>query len=142
MRIGRFTLPLVCMLVSCGPLIQGVPPRNFPSLGHVTRISVVGSDASKPLVMITDPKKISRIVMFVDSHRKGWEAPRYGIPVPAVTAEFFDGTEFKGHFGAGRGFFETQREGVFRSQDASPAEVHRFLALLGVDGPISSANSR
>ena len=99
-------------------------------LGHVSRVNV--KLGSMPVVKITDPQQVSQIVAFVDSHRTGWTKPWQGIPVPAVTAECFDGTMFKGSFGAGNGFFETQREGGFFSQNASPSELHRFLDLTGV----------
>jgi len=107
--------------------------QEFPTLGQVSSVNVVGYDELKPLVKISDPQKVSQIVAFVDSHRTGWIKPWYGIPVPAVRAEFFNGTVFKGSFGAGKTFFETQREGSFFSQDTSPGEVRQFFALLGVD---------
>jgi hypothetical protein len=50
-----------------------------------------------------------------------------------VTVQFYDGAEFKGHFGVGRNFLETQREGGFFSQRVSSAEVRRFLDLVGVN---------
>jgi hypothetical protein len=106
--------------------------RDFSTLGPVTSVTVVGLDGSKELVKITDQQVVSQIVAFVDSRRTGWETPWYGIPVPTVTAEFFKGTQFKGSFGSGANFFETQREGVFCSQRASPSDVRRFLDLLGV----------
>jgi hypothetical protein len=102
-------------------------------LGQVTSVNVVGHDHSKPFTKVTDPQKVSQIVAFVDSHRTGWIKPWYGIPVPVVTAEFFNGTAFKGSFDAGNAFFETQREGGFFSQSTSSREVHSFLGLLGVD---------
>lgn len=102
-------------------------------LGQVTSVNVVGHDGSKPFIKVTDPQKVSRIVDFVDSHRTGWIKPPYGIPVPTVSAEFYNGTAFKGSFGAGNAFFETQREGGFFSQSTSSREVHSFLDLLGVD---------
>jgi hypothetical protein len=107
--------------------------RDFSTLGPVTGVTVVGHDGSKELVKITDEQVVSQIVAFVDSRRTGWETPWYGIPVPTVTAEFFNGAQFKGSFGSGANFFETQREGVFCSQSASPSEVQRFLGRLGVD---------
>jgi hypothetical protein len=108
--------------------------RDFSTLGPVTSVTVVGLDGSKVLVKITDQQIVSQIVAFVDSRRAGWETPWYGIPVPTVRAEFFSGAQFKGSFGFGANFFETQRDGVFCSQSASPSEVRRFLDLLGVDG--------
>lgn len=87
-------------------------------------------DASNLSPKITDPARISQIIAFVDSHREGWHAPWYGIPVPSASVEFYDGTEFKGTFGVGKNFLETQRDGGFYSQDAAPGEVNEFLSLL------------
>lgn len=58
--------------------------------------------------------------------------PIDGIPVPRIIAEFYYGDTFKGHFGAGKGFFETQRAGGFYSKKADPNHVQEFLQLLGV----------
>jgi hypothetical protein len=107
--------------------------RDFSTLGPVTSVTVVGHDGSKELVKITDQQVVFRIVAFVDSRGTGWETPWYGIPVPTVTAKFFNDAQFKGSFGSGTNFFETHREGVFCSQSASPSDVRRFLDLLGVD---------
>lgn len=133
MKVSFCALPVVTMLVSCGTVVQHVPDRDFPALGQISSVSVVDKDGTSTLANITDQQKVSEIVAFVDSRRKGWETPWYGIPAPAVTAEFFTGTEFKGSFGVGRDFFETQRSGVFYSQRASANDVRHFLDLLGVD---------
>ena len=53
--------------------------------------------------------------------------------MPQVEAEFFDGQRFKGSFGVGENFVETQRDGGFFSKPASSNEVREFLALLNVD---------
>lgn len=53
--------------------------------------------------------------------------------MPKVEAEFFDGQRFKGSFGVGENFFETQREGGFFSKTASSNGVREFLTLLNVD---------
>ncbi len=129
----RFLMLLlaISLTVCCGG--KRDLPKEFPALGQVSSVNVVGHDGSKLLVKITDPQNVSQIVAFVDSHRTGWIKPWYGIPVPAVTAEFFNGTVFKGSFGVGKAFFETQREGSFFSQDTSSTEVRQFLTLLGVD---------
>jgi hypothetical protein len=107
--------------------------RDFSTLGPVTSVTVVGLNGSKELVKVTDQQVVYQIVAFVDSRRTGWETPWYGIPVPTIRAEFFNGAQFKGSFGSGTNFFETQREGVFCSRSASPSEVRRFLDRLGVD---------
>jgi hypothetical protein len=111
----------------------GTGPRTFQMLGPVTSVTVTGRDGLHPIATVTDGKAISQIVAFVDSHRTGWGTPWYGIPVPVVTVQFYDGAEFKGHFGVGRNFLETQREGGFFSQRVSSAEVRRFLDLVGVN---------
>jgi hypothetical protein len=147
MKIGLRILPVAALLASCGTgvqqsALQRVPARDFPVLGRVTMVSVVGTDASKPFVKISDQRKISQIIAFVDSRRKSWETPAFGIPVPTVTAEFFNGSEFQGSFGAGRDFFETQREGVFCSREASPNDLRHFFDLLGLNNQSSGATFR
>ena len=130
MKIRRSWLFLLIGLAGCG----FHRTHNFPALGHVTAITVRESDASNLSPKITDSKRISQIVAFVDSHRGGWYAPWYGVPVPRVSIEVYEGTEFKGSFGVGKNFLETQRNGGFYSQDAAPDDVRSFLGLLA---PIS-----
>jgi len=122
----------VSFVASCG----GQREFSFSPLGPVKSINVVSipaRDGSKYLSKISDPKKVSQIIAFVDARRANWKTPWYGIPVPKVEAEFFDGQRFKGSFGAGENFFETQREGGFFSKTASSNEVREFLTLLNVD---------
>ena len=59
-------------------------------------------------------------------------APWYGVPVPTIVADFYDGETFKGHLGVGSSFFETQREGDFWSKSAPRSEIQQFLSLVGV----------
>lgn len=125
-------------LLSCLFLLVGLAgcgfgshrTRDFPAVGQVTAITVKERDTSNLSPKITDSARISQIVAFVDSHREGWYVPSYGIPVPNESVEFYNGTEFKGSFGVGKNFLETQRDGGFYSQDATPDEVSSFLALL------------
>ena len=126
MKIRLSCLFLLIELAGCG----FHRTRNFPALGQVTAITVRGSDASNLSAKITDSARISQIVAFADSHRIGWYTPWYGVPVPRVSIEFYEGTEFKGSFGVGKTFLETQRDGGFYSQDATSDEVSTFLALL------------
>ena len=128
----RFLMLLMAVSMTACDVGKRDLPREFPMLGQVSSVNV-RHDGSKPFVKLTNPQKVSQIVAFVDSHRTGWIKPWYGIPVPAVTAEFFDGTVLNGSFGVGDAFFETQREGGFFSQSTSPSEVHHFLDLVGVD---------
>jgi len=127
-KIRLSCLFLVIGLAGCG--FGSHRTRPFPGMGQVTAITVRERDTSTLSSKITDSARISQIVAFVDSHREGWYAPWYGIPVPSVSIEFYNGTEFKGSFGVGKNFLEIQRDGGFYSQDATPDEVNRFFALL------------
>jgi hypothetical protein len=107
-------------------------PQTYSGFGNVTRVEI--KDRRDELIhRIEDKEQIQKIVAFVDEHRSGWGRPWYGIPVPQVMANFYDGQTFKGHFGVGRNFFETQREGEFASKDASAEQCRTFLGLIGVD---------
>jgi hypothetical protein len=105
--------------------------RQFPKLGQVTRIRVVENMDHDIGPEITDGQKIEQIVEFVDSRRSGWTKPWYGVPVPSVCADFYDGSIFKGHFGAGINFFETNRSS-FWSKNTTPSEIQQFLDMVGV----------
>jgi hypothetical protein len=105
--------------------------RDFPRLGQVTRIRVVDNMDHELRPEITDRQKIDQITEFVDVRHSGWTKPWYGIPVPSVCTDFYDGSIFKGHLGAGINFFETNRNN-FWSRDATPLEVRQFLDMVGV----------
>jgi hypothetical protein len=105
--------------------------REFPKLGQVTRIRVVDNMDHDIGPEIIDKQKIEQIAEFVDSRRSGWTKPWYGIPVPGVCADFYDGTIFKGHFGAGINFFETNRSS-FWSKNATASEIQQFLGMVAV----------
>lgn len=126
MKTGLSCLFALIILVGCAD----PHTRDFSVLGPVTTINVTGSDASNLSPTITNSRTISQVVDFVDSHRTGWHTPWYGVPVPSVVIEFYNGTEFKGSFGVGKNFLETQRNGGFFSQSAAPDEVRGFLGLL------------
>ena len=124
-------------VAGCG----GHTTHSFSALGSVTTISVKGRDPSHPSTKITDGQAITQIVAFVDAHRNGWDVPWFGVPVPMEVAEFYNGTEFKGSFGVGKDFLETQRDGRFFSQSATSGEASSFLKLLTPqpDSPVASA---
>jgi hypothetical protein len=56
----------------------------------------------------------------------------YGVPVPRVVLDFYEGENFKGHFGISKGFIETQRVGDFASKSISEGEGQEFLNLVGI----------
>jgi hypothetical protein len=121
---------LTALFISAALVSCGRPVRDFSAIGPVTTITVSGMGASNLSKKITDTQTISQIVAFTDAHRSGWSVPWYGIPVPSVVVEFYNGTEFKGSFGVGKNFLETQRDGGFFSQSAAPDVIDSFLAML------------
>ena len=114
------------------------PFRDFPKIGTVTSAMVKVHSESLAYATMTDAKSLSLLVDFIDERRAGWYTPWYGIPVPVVIVDLYDGNTFKGHFGVGKDFFETQRQGGFFFKDAKPTEVQGFLKLAGVNAPIES----
>ena len=93
--------------------------------------------------MIEDPSQIRSITEFVDNERHGWGGynDMFGVPVPDIIANFYDGKEFKGHFGAGPSDFETQREGGFSSKPSSKEETQTFLRLVGLPNGVPSESA-
>jgi hypothetical protein len=127
----RSLLRAVCLGVLLPLMGCAKEQRDFPKLGQVTRIKVVDNMSRELRPEITDRKKIDQIAEFVDARRSGWTKPWYGIPVPSVCADFYDGSSLKGHFGTGINFFETNRNN-FWSRHAAPSEVQQFLDMVGV----------
>ena len=130
MRNILVALPVVAALVGCGG-----NRHNFAPLGPVTtaNLSISASDGSKYLWKISDPADLSRMVAFVDAHRDNWGTPWFGVPVPTVEVQLFDGQQPRASFGAGKDFFETQRDGAFFSRRASPGEIQGFFDAANVD---------
>lgn len=126
---------VVTLLIAASLLACGRNKRDFSPVGPVTTANlwVSARDGSKYGFKISDPKDLSRIVTFVNSQRANWGTPWFGIPVPFVEVQLFDGQQTKGSFGVGKDFFETQREGGFFSKNASPSEVRGFLDALNLD---------
>ena len=108
----------------------GVP--DALNLGNVTRIEIKNSH-DEILNTIEDGEQIQKVVAFVKNQRSGWGRPWYGIPVPQIVANFYDGDRFKGHFGVGPRFFEIQQHGDFASKEASAEQCLEFLRCIGVD---------
>ena len=124
-------LPWFCLCMAACSMGK----HDFSPLGSVTtaELWISAGDGSKYIWKISDPKDVSRIAAFVDSHRTDWGTPWYGVPVPIVEVRFFDGQQAKGSFGVGRNFFETQRQGGFFSKSASPSEIRGFYEVVNLD---------
>ncbi len=111
--------------------------RKFSEFSKVTKIVVV--HGSHEMRTIEDGQQISKIIRFANRYLEGWETPWYGIPVPMWTVDVYSGGTFLGHFGFGKGFFETHREGGFFTRSASETEIQQFASLIGA--PVAKADS-
>jgi hypothetical protein len=118
------------LAVGCCALASGT--KTYSPLGPVTRIEV--HTDGQPVKVIDDPVRVARIVEYADARRQRWggTSDAFGVPVPRVSAFFYEGDKFRGHFGVGPGFLETQRDGDFASRVASEREEREFLELLDV----------
>ncbi|MCI0554411.1 MAG: hypothetical protein L0287_25980 [Anaerolineae bacterium] len=104
---------------------------SYPPLGNITEITVY--DQSQILKRMEDPVQITEIIRFIDSHRHGWYTPIQGTPIPKIKLLFYSNGEFRGSFGVGEDFFQTQREGRFDAKPATNDEIENFLNLVGVE---------
>lgn len=102
----------------------------MPPLTGVTRIEFV-DNLNRPIKSISDAAQIRSIIAFVNSRRMKWTKPFPDTPVPVFVANFYAGSKFIGHFGAGKTFFETQCQDGFCSQKATGSEIKEFLRLAG-----------
>jgi len=114
--------------------VMAAAAEVMPPIGKITKIVVVTRGRQSPITKeISEPADVARIAAFVDANRTGWTTPWTGIPVPSLDVRLYDEKEFKGSFGAGKSFFETQRLGAFYSKNASSKELVQFAHLLGID---------
>ena len=124
------TAGMVLFLIT---LFQGACDQ-YTSLPEITSVSsvIVVTNERKRIKEISDPRQIRQIVDFVNTQRTNWRSPAAGVPVPSVILEFYEDDRFKGTFGVGNGFFETQRLGSLLSKSISHEDEKRFLDLIGV----------
>ena len=121
----------VALMVACTSFAACGRSHTTAQLPKVTRVEITDRN-TQVLKRVENAAEISRIVSFVDQHRKGWMVPSGDIPIPRVHADFYDGPTFVAGFGVGRGFFETHRNGVFLSKTASESDQKKFLELIGL----------
>lgn len=118
------------LLVAAAAGCSGAAPK-LPDFADVTRIVVTGRGGAE-VETVKDARRIEAIVLFANARNHGWGTPWSGVPVPAFGATFYADGRCQGSFGAGPGFFESQRQGGFYSRDAEAEEVDEFARLLGV----------
>jgi hypothetical protein len=127
----RVATRFIAMMLAL-PLCCGCGGVSFPLLQGITRAEVRTSH-DKLIKEISDPEQIRELVAFVNDRRTGWGTPLAGVPVPRHVINFYEGSEFKGHFGWGEDFFGTHRDGGFFSREATPEEVAEFQRIVGLD---------
>ena len=128
-RLALHESLLLLAVAGCGEPAR-IPP--LPDFAGATRVVVTGSRGDDTLAVLNEPAAVARLIRFVDARNVGWEVPWAGVPVPQVRADFYDHSDFRGSFGAGPGFFETHRAGVFASREASREELLEFARLISV----------
>lgn len=121
-------VPLFLIAGGCG----NAPLPALHDFRGATHVVVLGLDRGDTLRVLRDPVAVRALVRFVDARNSHWEIPWAGVPVPQVRAEFYDTTGFRGSFGGGPGFFETQRQDLFASRHATPEDIAEFARLVGV----------
>jgi hypothetical protein len=119
---------LLLLAGGCG----GPPLPQLHNFTGANRVVIIGLDHRDTLGILRDPNAVRALVQFVDARNSDWEIPWAGVPIPQVQAEFYDTTGFRGSFGGGPGFFETQRQALFASRSASAEDIAVFARLTGV----------
>src|SRR5262249_48164501 len=125
MKLSLLLIILILLQLSCYQKV------SYRLLGDVTEIVVM--DQSQKLKVITDHDHIARIVKSIDQNRHGWYMPLQGTPIPKIKLLLYNNGEFKGVFGIGVNFFETQHGDRFDAKPATDEEIQNFLNTLGVD---------
>jgi len=90
-------------------------------------------DQDQKLKEITDKESIAQIVKEIDQKRHGWYMPIQGTPIPKIKLRLYNDEEYKGSFGIGEDFFQTNRGGGFDAKPATDEEIQSFLDTIGVD---------
>lgn len=133
-----------CLAVSLGLAALGwwavrSSLERFAPVSHSIDMVTVETGHRDTLRVIADQDSIARILAFINDRTEGWGgvSDMFGVPVPQVTAFLYNSAapvpdRFQGSFGAGDGFFATQREGDFASRRASREELDAFAGLIGV----------
>lgn len=125
-------------LLGAGWWFLTAPRQNFPPLKPPIDVVIVLAGASDTLRTITGPDSIARLLAFVNDRNHGWgELDMFGVPIPKITAGFYTSRdavsrEYRGRFGAGATFFETQRAGSLGTRPATIEELEEFAGLIGV----------
>jgi hypothetical protein len=125
MKLSLLLMTLILAQLCCYRKI------SFQLLGDVTKIVVM--DQNQKLKEITDKEHIARIVKAIDQERHGWYMPIQGTPIPKIKLWLYNGEEYKGIFGIGMDFFQTNRSGGFEAKPATDEEIQTFLNTIGVD---------
>lgn len=111
---------------------------SFEQIRGVTRIEI-RDNQNRSLRTITEPLQVNQVMQFINARSTQWKVPWAGVPVPTLIADYYQGTEFAGHFGAGANFFECQRAGGFYSRLASEEELQAFETLVGAKRKTTSS---
>jgi len=103
-------------------------------IGGATRVVVQGSwqgTIPGPQYVITDPKRIHRLIAFANLRREGSRPSLSTMPAPQVNAAFYDEANFLGAIGAGSNFFFVSCPNWKGVRIATDVELADFKGLIG-----------
>jgi hypothetical protein len=125
--------------VSVGWLVLRLGTTTFPPFPTEIDVVTVHGLGLDTLRSISDPDSISDLLAFINERTDRWGgiSDVFGVPIPLIRVDLYDSQDqqnrgFRGSFGAGNDFFETQRVGTFASRPASTRELEEFARLVGV----------
>jgi len=126
-------LAFACLCLFIAAVSGCAGKTNFPPIDGASRIEII-ANSNERLKTITNPQEIIVILAFINARCEGWGGIRdaAGVPIPVVTLDFYAEEKFRGHFGIGSGFFETQRVGDSASRGASSKEQKKLASLLHI----------
>jgi hypothetical protein len=104
---------------------------KVPRVERVTEIRVYGINANLA-TNIRDPRRIDRIVTFINGRRSHWHIPDLNAPAPEVVAVLYDGNGRKYIFAAEPSHFENGPTYML-SRHATREEYQAFLQAIGVN---------
>jgi hypothetical protein len=112
--------------------------ERMPPLAAATSVEIRAADRGTRtpgdslnlVATVTEDREVAALVAFFNARLYGWYTPIAGGPIPAVSAHYFQAGKFTASLGAGPNFFS---RGIEDTRHATPAELHEFLALLGLD---------
>jgi hypothetical protein len=127
-KIFVFVSVITALLCGCERTV------NCPQIGTITRVVVhdyskgAGTASDRT---ITDPEQIRNLVTFTNARRRVAQPTTYTMPMPRITATFYNNADYVGAIGAGPNFFFVScidGKGIRAATDTEIKEFKRLFA--------------